>query len=456
GSFQSIASSPYANYYCKWYFGNNAGIDFYNNNNPTAITTSALSTYDYGSAVCDFNGNMLFYTNGETVWDSSNSVMVNGTNLDGSTSGGQTALILRPNGEGQYYYIFTVPEFASANGFRYSIVDMSLQGGRGEVVLKNQLLFAPSAEKIASIYNAQDNSYWVIAHQWGNNNFAAYKLSPGGLDTVPVISSVGHINMGGVYGGWHDATGEMSISPDGTKIACVYSWSSMFELYDFNIVTGIISNPVTISNINAVWGIEFSPDSKKLYTTKWTQTEVTQHDLTTYTSAAIAASALVVGNVPFSGSYACGYLELAPDGKIYVAKWNGSSLSEIDFPDSLGAACGFTNNGFNLSGGISQCGLSPSPVFPPNTTDIKTNTNTFHPDIFPNPVKDQFTIKIPANIELKKMFLNLYAIDGKLVRTISISERETVIRKKDLSAGNYLCELICEGKIISQEKIVIE
>ena len=211
----SVASHPFENYYKKWYFGNQAGIDFFNNNIPAAITTSALSTYDYGSAICNNAGNMLFYTNGVTVWDSTNSIMSNGTNLSGSTTGGQTVMILRIESEDNLYYIFTVPEFASANGFRYSVVDMGQNGGLGAVTIKNHLLFAPSAEKIAAIYNQADNSYWVIAHQWGNNTFTSYKLSLTGLDTVPVISIVGHINTGGSYGNAHDGCGEMSISPDG-------------------------------------------------------------------------------------------------------------------------------------------------------------------------------------------------------------------------------------------------
>ncbi len=415
-----------------------------------------MSTYDYGAAVCDFSGNLLFYTNGQTVWNSNNVVMTNGTNLDGSVTGGQTALILRLNEEDSLFYIFTVPEFASPNGFRYSVVDMNLSAGLGAVTVKNHLLFAPSAEKIAAIYNHVDNSFWVIAHQWGNNNFATYKLTISGVDSVPVISSVGHVNMGGVYGGWHDATGEISISPDGTKIACAYAYSSIIELYDFDIATGIISNPITLTNVNSIWGVEFSPDCQKLYTTLWTQSEVAQYDLNIYTSAAISASKVVVGNVPYSGPYACGYLELAPDGKIYIAKWNGTSLSEIDFPDSLGAACGFTNSGFNLAGGVSQCGLSPSPVFPPNTVGTNTLTKILHLDIFPNPVKDQFTVKIPDGVAFRNLQLQLISIDGKVVRTVSVTQREIVVRRRELNSGNYLCELLGDGKIIAEEKIVVE
>jgi hypothetical protein len=131
-------SNPYEAFYRKWYFGNQAGIDFSIVNNPVAVTTSASSTYDYCSAICDFNGNTLFYTNGETVWNQNNVVMTNGSNLNGSTSGGQTTMILRVHDEGYLYYIFTVSEFASANGFCYSIVEIICCL---HLRLKNYLLF---------------------------------------------------------------------------------------------------------------------------------------------------------------------------------------------------------------------------------------------------------------------------------------------------------------------------
>ena len=452
----SSASHPFENYYKKWYFGNHSGIDFFNNNSPVVISSSAMTTYDYGSAICNSAGNMLFYTNGVTVWDSTNSMMSNGNNLSGSVTGGQTAMILRINNEDNLYYIFTVPEFASANGFRYSVVDMGLNGGRGEVVLKNQLLFAPSSEKIAAVYNQTDNYYWVISHKWGNNTFAAYKLTTNGLDTIPVLSSVGHINQGGTYGNAHDACGEISISPDGHRIACAYNYSALIELYDFDINTGVIANPVTLTNVSYIWGVEFSPDSKKLYSAKWTQTEVAQYDLTVNTAAAIVASKIVVGNVPYSGSYACGYLELAPDGKIYIAKWNGTSLSEIDSPDSSGALCGFTNNGFNLSGGVSQCGLSASPVFPPNTNDVPSISSYFHNAIFPNPVTHHFILKIPDGFDNKSLVLRIINISGMMVESKAITERETIIYRNEMDPGIYICELINDGKLIAADKLVIE
>lgn len=70
-----------------WYFGDYAGIDF-NGSTPVALTNSALFTYDCASAISDPAGNLLFYSNGVTVWNKTHQVMNNGTGLLGNQSGG--------------------------------------------------------------------------------------------------------------------------------------------------------------------------------------------------------------------------------------------------------------------------------------------------------------------------------------------------------------------------------
>jgi WD40 repeat protein len=263
--------------------------------------------------------------------------------------------------------------------------------------------------------------------------------------------------MGGVYGSSHDACGEMSVSPDGNRIACAYNYSAIFELYDFDILTGIVSNPITISNVPHIWGIEFSPDSKKLYTTLWTQTEVAQYDISTNNAVAIAASKYVAGNVPYSGSYACGYLELAPNGVIYIAKWNGTDMSQINNPDSLGTACGFTNAGFNLGGGINQCGLSPSPVFPSSVGAGIESLSASNFQISPNPVRNEFTVTLTDEmIPSEKSHLSLYTVEGKFIKSIPVTSRETIVKRGKLTAGIYICELNLDGKILASQKILVE
>lgn len=117
-----------------WLFGNTSSLDF-STNPPSVASISGMFTYDNSSAVSDPNGQMLFYTNGVTIWNRLHQVMNNGTGLQGSNSGGQSALIV-PQPNSNLYYVFTVPNHGTG-ALRYSIVDITLLGGNGAVTLKN-------------------------------------------------------------------------------------------------------------------------------------------------------------------------------------------------------------------------------------------------------------------------------------------------------------------------------
>src|SRR6185503_8894442 len=75
----------------KLYFGINAGLDFISGS-PVPITDGAMSTSEGCSSISDYNGNLLFYTDGRTAYDRNNLAMPNGTGLDGGESSTQAAL----------------------------------------------------------------------------------------------------------------------------------------------------------------------------------------------------------------------------------------------------------------------------------------------------------------------------------------------------------------------------
>src|SRR6188508_239275 len=80
----------------QWYFGNNAGINFMNSP-PTSQTGSMIASEGCAS-VADAAGNLLFYTNGVTIYNQNHQVMANGTNLNGDISSTQSAFIAKQPG----------------------------------------------------------------------------------------------------------------------------------------------------------------------------------------------------------------------------------------------------------------------------------------------------------------------------------------------------------------------
>lgn len=335
-----------------WYFGQNAGLDF-NSGSPVALTNGQLNTLEGCATIADTNGQLLFYTDGITIWDKNHAVMPNGTGLNGHPSSTHAATIVSLPGSVNLFYVFTLDAFVGANGFCYSIVDLSLNGGNGAVTTKNVTIYTPSNEKLAIVKHANDIDYWVVTHEWNSNNFVAHLLTASGLSTTPVISSVGAI----ISGSTDRVLGQMKIAPDGTKLAIANNIINA-ELFDFDINTGVVSNSQLLYDQDFSYGVEFSPDSKKLYITNQTQTNdyfIFQYDLD---AVVISSSIVTIANGNSTNNNPWG-MQLGPDNKIYVTQPNTTSLAAINNPNLLSTACNFQANAVSLAGKICKLGLPP-------------------------------------------------------------------------------------------------
>ncbi len=115
----------------NWYFGYNAGITFNTpDGSPVALLYGALHTDEGVATISDKDGNLLFYTDGITIWNRKHEQMQNGKDLMGSPTSTQSAVIIPMPCSNNLYYTFTVDyiHYDTAathdiitNGFRYSI-----------------------------------------------------------------------------------------------------------------------------------------------------------------------------------------------------------------------------------------------------------------------------------------------------------------------------------------------
>jgi hypothetical protein len=168
-SYETNPDSKRANI---WYFGQNAGINF-NTNPPTLLTDGKVNNNEEGGGVmCDTNGNILFYTDGRTVWNKNHDTMENGFGLLGGNSASQTGLCLKHTDDDSIFYIFNTPNLENYNyGLSYSIINIKLNNGLGKVVFKNIKLNSNSSEKISAVYHANGKDIWILGHEYGNNRF---------------------------------------------------------------------------------------------------------------------------------------------------------------------------------------------------------------------------------------------------------------------------------------------
>lgn len=364
----------------NWYFGGGAGINF-NTSPPTAFNDGNLETLEGCASISNELGQLLFYTDGRTVYNSNGAIMENGEGLLGDQSSTQSAIIIPEPLSTTVFYVFTVDVLRQledsslqSNGVNYSVVDFS-NNPEGAVIRKNIPLLNYSAEKLSAVIEGCDSdTVWMVTLSSGTaqvpdpevgisyNTFYAYAVTPQGISGAPVKSTVA-MNV-------NDPRGSLKFSPDGKKLAAANSGSGL-HLLDFNSETGVISNPVQI-NIDspnyAPYGVEFSPNNRFLYIHSSNNMDVRLPPEVHYSS--LFQYDLESNNIEESKvlldeqSLFRGSLQLGPDGKIYRALSRGYTvglpyLGVIENPNALGQASNYRDRAIHLGTAVSYQGLPP-------------------------------------------------------------------------------------------------
>lgn len=172
-----------------WYFGNRAGLDF-RQGAPTVLLDGQLNAMEGVATISDHNGNLLFYTDGTKVLNRLHTIMPNGSGLAGHFSSSQSAIVVPKINDPQRYYIFTVDAVGGPNGFQYSVVNMSLDSGRGDVETKNVFITSFVCEKVTAVKHCNGTDVWVLVHRFNSADVLAYLVTAAGLSPVPVVSSL--------------------------------------------------------------------------------------------------------------------------------------------------------------------------------------------------------------------------------------------------------------------------
>jgi gliding motility-associated-like protein len=356
------------------------------------------------ATVSDRNtGELLFFSNGIKIHDRNGNVMPNGNGLLASTFGIHSSsmaavAVPKPKSTSQYY-LFTTDEFQQAYGLRYSVVDMQLNNGLGDIVpgQKNILLQTPTTEKVAAAPSRHGDYYWIITHDADSTNtFRIFRLTECGIDTHVILCQVGLDYNNSHFGGY------IKFNPTFTKLAVAMASApaGFVQVFDFDNSTGLLSNPITLKPSNQygyTYGVEFSPNGQVLYVTNEFGNSIFQYNLAAGNEQQIIASKYDVPNYLFFQS---GSVQLGPDNKIYLTGNNQFQLAYFNQPDSLGVKCQFTEDvDFTIDSAIA-CPLTsmglPTPVFflepVPIQNDISADSNCIENQV-------QFTLDYDKEIK---------------------------------------------------------
>lgn len=353
-SLSSVAQNPDRKRINHWYFGERAGLDF-SSGTAVADTNGAMDVWKGSTTMSDTAGNLLFYSDGRYVWNAQHYTMPNGDILGMAADVfPMDAVIAVPKpGYDDIYYIFTTDgiRLNQQNGLQYHVVDMSLEGGLGDVVEKNIPLYMPVTEQLCAVRHANTCDYWLITHRKDNADYLAFQITAAGVDPDPVVSTTGLDPTPFTCPGcFYNGAIMMKASPQGDKLASLIHWQwqntghgDEIQLSSFDKASGLVSGAFSIQLDSSFGGFSFSPNGRVFYAEYGhSLAKFDQFDLEPFDSLSVAQSRMNLlssTEVTFTSG-----LQIGNDGKVYgMDEWGWvlgiDSISVIQNPDVLGPGC---------------------------------------------------------------------------------------------------------------------
>lgn len=346
----------------NWCFGSNGGVNF-NTGTPSSFTPTISMTEGVSSISDRHTGDLLFYASTKDVYNLNYSIMPNGNNIGRDPSGtcAQGVVIVPFVKDTTKYYIFTLDAFGTSGLLSYSVVDMTLDNGLGDVVSGQKMIPIDSGFGEAMVITQGCGWYWLITFKNTSQNFCAYRISDTGINTTPVVSPpVGYPNRSA-------GLATMKVSVD-RQLLGLAAWNgvngtSFAAVHSFNQASGTVGAGMLIDTKAGVnfYGCEFSPNSKFFYTMGFSDRTVYQYDVTLGSASAIAASRKTV----VTSNESLGELQIGPDSNIYVARSGQNYIGQISNCDLAFPGCTYNANGVQLGAGATcRLGLPQAVVHP--------------------------------------------------------------------------------------------
>jgi len=464
--YQSWAGQPYGG----------INLDFSGGLLNISYQSRPIYFWETNGVICNANGNLLFCSNGIYVANAQFDTMQNGSGLNPSFYTSQydtlglsipqaNLVIPIPDQSGRYYLFHETCDDYGASYctlyLYYSLIDMTLDSGKGAVTLKNQILINDSlvGGRLTACKHANGRDWWLIAHQFHSNMYYKWLITPYGF-LGPFTQSIGT---------YRDITfGQCVFSSDGNHYA-YYEPHGGLDILDFDRCSGDFTNPIHVDFNDSAFsgGVAFSSSSTVLYATS--ERYIYQFDMT---AGNIAATQTVVATwdgyySPWPPLASVFYLsQLAPDGKIYIVCGNTTiDIHVINYPDSIGASCDVCQHCIHLPAYNANSvanhpnfflGEEIGTICDTLTTILERKKNVLEFGMLPNPVtSDGVTFTYSTLREAS--IISVINVDGKEVAKYYLPQWSSIqhVKLPKLVSGIYLARLEMNDRY-SEVKFIIE
>ncbi|HRI26714.1 MAG TPA: gliding motility-associated C-terminal domain-containing protein [Chitinophagales bacterium] len=290
---------------------------------PIPYGTGVAGSYEGIAHYEDGSGNLLFWFNSTGVFDQNGTLMPGSFGILANSSSAEMCVAPVPGNPNQYYFLYNAE---TCSALYYAIVDMSLNGGLGNVIAVNTLISnAQHSEGMEVVRIPGTNNFWFLTYRCGTG-FTRYLISETGIGTGTVFHPY-PMPTGG-----YDGRGNFDYHQG--RIGAAFAWSSQVFVADFDPVNGVVCNPVTLNSdqfSNNPFGVEFSPDGSKMYFSLWYTTgqpNVFQYNIET---------GVFTGYLPPLGGggfiSGLGEIEMGRNGKLYIIQDGGNNITVINNPN---------------------------------------------------------------------------------------------------------------------------
>ncbi len=433
--------------------------------------------------ISDIHGNLLMSSNGVWIADATNDTMMNGDSLNPSSftvaypnglpmSNGNVFLPM-PNDTNKYILIHQTGNYntnLSSTELYYSIVDMSLNSGLGEVITKNQIIIQDTLGwGINACRHANGRDWWAVVLGDSSDYIYSVLITPNGIDTV-IKQRLSNMQPYSLF------AGQPTFSPDGNHFAFATgygfssgNWYHDIRIFNFDRCTGLFYNSQMINLTDSVagFGVAFSPNSNFLYTSSFEK--IFQINLSNFSVDTIADYDGY--NSPYTWCCPTAFylMYLAANGKIYLTSGNSvQHIHEMNYPDSSGIACNLVQHAIQVNCFIKGAipvhpnyylgcdTTSGCPCLAPTgINDVKQHDFKF--SISPNPSNGSFKIiyLLPQN---KSGTLQIFDITGKQVYKQNLPPWSTMqyLSLPKLANGVYNCTITSNNERVHKKLVVFK